>query len=54
MSLVSAPLVRRSVRWGGMLIALGFVQFAIANAIVQSRYSGYSLLTNYVSDLGNT
>jgi len=46
--------VGRSVRWGGLLIAVGAVQFAVANAIVQSRYGGYSLLTNYISDLGNT
>ena len=46
--------VARSVRWGGLLIAVGAVQFAVANAWVQSQYAGYSLLTNYISDLGNT
>ncbi|HYB79311.1 MAG TPA: DUF998 domain-containing protein [Thermoplasmata archaeon] len=46
--------VGRSVRWGGLLIVVGAVQFAVANAVVQSRYAGYSLLTNYISDLGNT
>jgi len=46
--------VGRSVRWGGALIALGMVQFAAAMAYVQSQYAGYSLLTNYISDLGNT
>jgi hypothetical membrane protein len=46
--------VGRSVRWGGILIAVGVVQFAAAMAWVQSQYSGYSLLTNYISDLGNT
>lgn len=46
--------VGRSVRWGGFLIAVGAVQFAVANAVVQTRYAGYSLLTNYISDLGNT
>jgi len=46
--------VGRSVRWGGALIALGVVQFAAAMAWVQSQYGGYSLLTNYISDLGNT
>lgn len=54
--MVSIPLshVGRSVRWGGVLIAVGVVQFAVAMAVVQARYSGYSLLTNYISDLGNT
>jgi len=46
--------VGRSVRWGGALIALGVVQFAVAMAWVQSQYSGYSLVANYISDLGNT
>jgi len=46
--------VGRPVRWGGVLIALGVTQFAVAMAWVQSRYAGYSLLTNYISDLGNT
>jgi len=46
--------VGRSVRWGGVLVALAVVQFAAAMAWVQSRYAGYSLLTNYISDLGNT
>ena len=46
--------VGHSVRWGGVLIAVGAVQFAAAMAWVQSQYGGYSLLTNYISDLGNT
>jgi len=46
--------VGRTVRWGGAAIAIGVVQFAFAMAWVQSRYAGYSLLTNYISDLGNT
>jgi len=46
--------VGRSVRWGGVLIAVGVVQFAAAMAWVQSQYAGYSLLANYISDLGNT
>ena len=46
--------VGRSVLWGGLLIAVGAVQFVVANAWVQTRYAGYSLLTNYISDLGNT
>jgi hypothetical membrane protein len=46
--------VGRSVHWGGVLIAVGVIQFVFAMAWVQTRYSGYSLLTNYISDLGNT
>lgn len=46
--------VGRSVRLGGVLIAIGVLQFVVAMAWVQSRYGGYSLLTNYISDLGNT
>ena len=46
--------VDRSVRWGAVLIGVGVVQFVVAMAVVQTRYAGYSLLTNYVSDLGNT
>jgi len=46
--------VGRSVRWGGTLIAVGVVQFVVAMGVVQTRYGGYSLLTNYISDLGNT
>ena len=46
--------VGRSVRWGGFLIAVGILQFAAAMAWVQSQYAGYSLMTNYISDLGNT
>lgn len=47
-------LVGRSVRWGGVLIAIGVVQFVLAMGWVQTRYTGYSVLTNYISDLGNT
>jgi len=54
MGISTSALVGRSVRWGGALIALGVVQFVAAMAWVQSRYGGYSLLTNYISDLGNT
>lgn len=51
----NAPaLTGRSARWGGVLIAVGSVQFVVAMAWVQSRYGGYSVLTNYISDLGNT
>jgi hypothetical membrane protein len=41
-------------RLGAALIGIGVVQFAVAMAVVQSAYSGYSLLQNYISDLGNT
>jgi len=54
MGSASPALFGRSVRWGGVLIAVGVVQFAAAMAVVQTRYAGYSLLTNYISDLGNT
>jgi len=54
MGISTSALVGRSVRWGGALIALGVVQFVAAMAWVQIRYGGYSLLTNYISDLGNT
>ena len=54
MSAPGAPHVDRSVRAGAALIGLGTVQFVAAMAVVQTRYAGYSLLTNYVSDLGNT
>ena len=54
MVIIQPAHVSRSVRWGGLLIAVGAIQFAVANAWVQSRYAGYSMLTNYISDLGNT
>jgi hypothetical membrane protein len=43
-----------SVQTGAALIAIGVVQFAAAMAAVQAAYPGYSDLTNYISDLGNT
>jgi hypothetical membrane protein len=43
-----------TVRAGAALIGVGVVQFAIAMAVVQAKYPGYSDLTNYISDLGNT
>jgi hypothetical membrane protein len=41
-------------RLGAGLIGFGVVQFVVAMAWVQSAYPGYSLLQNYISDLGNT
>ncbi len=48
------PFVPGSVRVGAWMIGLGAVQFIVAMAVVQLRYAHYSLLTNYISDLGNT
>ena len=54
MSVPGPTHVDRAVRWGAGLIGIGTVQFVVAMAVVETRYAGYSLLTNYVSDLGNT
>jgi len=43
-----------AIRAGAALIGVGVVQFAVAMAVVQSAYPGYSDLQNYISDLGNT
>ncbi len=48
------PFVDGSVRVGAALIGVGTVQFVVAMAVAQSGYPHYSLLTNYISDLGNT
>ena len=48
------PFVDGSVRVGAILIGVGTVQFVVAMAIAQSGYAHYSLLSNYISDLGNT
>jgi len=48
------PFGSRSVRGGAVLLGAGVVQFVVANAVVETQYPGYSLLTNYISDLGNT
>jgi hypothetical membrane protein len=48
------PFVPRSVRVGGALIGVGALQFVAAMIVVQLRWPGYSDLTNYISDLGNT
>jgi hypothetical membrane protein len=44
----------RKVTTGATLIALGVVQFTVANVVVQLGYPGYSDTQNYISDLGNT
>jgi hypothetical membrane protein len=44
----------RAERAGAVLIGVGTLQFVVAMGVVQSRYGGYSLLANYISDLGNT
>ena len=49
---MAAPLVRRSVRTGGLLFLVASLQFILAMAIVQQKYAGYSLTQNYISDLG--
>jgi hypothetical membrane protein len=48
----SSPLVPRTVRSGAALLIFGAVQFIVAMIVVQSRYPGYSLSQNYISDLG--
>jgi hypothetical membrane protein len=48
------PFVAGSVRAGAWMIGVGVIQFVVAMGVVQLRYPGYSLLTNYISDLGNT
>jgi hypothetical membrane protein len=48
------PFVSRSVRTGGALIAVGALQFVAVMIVIELRWPGYSLLTNYISDLGNT
>jgi hypothetical protein len=45
------PLVHRSARTGGILIALGAVQFAIVTALTESRYPGYSWTSTHLSAL---
>jgi hypothetical membrane protein len=46
------PMVHRSVRTGAALFIFGASQFIVGMIVVQSRYSGYSLKDNYISDLG--
>lgn len=47
-----AILVPRSARAGGALLIFGALQFIVGMIVVQSRYAGYSLSQNYISDLG--
>ncbi len=44
----------RASRAGASLIAVGTLQFVGAMVAVQLAYPGYSDLSNYISDLGNT
>ena len=44
----------RAERLAAILIAVGTIQFIVAMGVVQVAYPGYSLLNNYISDLGNT
>ena len=46
------PMVHRSVRTGALILIFGAVQFIAAMIVVQTRYAGYSLSQNYISDLG--
>ncbi|MCI4346156.1 MAG: DUF998 domain-containing protein [Thermoplasmata archaeon] len=48
------PLVRRSARLGGALLALAPLQFVVAMVVVQLAYPGYSDRQNAVSDLGGS
>jgi hypothetical membrane protein len=54
MSPESLQPAHRGTRWGAGLIGVGALQFIAAMIVVQVRYPGYSDLTNYISDLGNT
>ncbi|MCI4331487.1 MAG: DUF998 domain-containing protein [Thermoplasmata archaeon] len=47
------PMVRRSAKAGGVLLAVGSVQFVLGMAIAQLLWKGsFSLSQNYISDLG--
>jgi hypothetical membrane protein len=47
------PLVHRSVRHGAILLVVGTVQFLVGMAVTQVGWTThYSLLQNYISDLG--
>lgn len=47
------PLIRRSARYGGALLAVAPVQFLAAMVLAQLAYPGYSDWSNAVSDLGS-
>lgn len=47
------PLIRRSARYGGALLALAPLQFVAAMVVAQLGYPGYSDWTNAVSELGS-
>lgn len=53
MALGHAPL-HRSARTGALLLIVGVLEFVAVNIVTELYYSGYSLSTNYISDLGNT
>lgn len=53
MSGALGPLAPRTARWGGGVFVLGSLQFIAVMVYVQSRYPGYSDVTNYISDFGN-
>jgi hypothetical membrane protein len=46
--------VPRTVPAGAAMVLVGVLQFTVVMGVVQSAYPGYSDLTNYISDLGNT
>jgi hypothetical membrane protein len=46
--------ISRPALVGAVLLCIGVAQFVVAMGVVQSHYPGYSLVTNYISDLGNT
>jgi hypothetical membrane protein len=47
------PMVRRSAKVGGLLLAVGSLQFVVGMAVSQLLWSGsYSLTQNSISDLG--
>ncbi len=53
----AGPRVPRAVRHGGVLWLVGSLQFVLAMVVVQLAWTGhpgYSLVNNYISDLGNT
>ena len=54
MATPTAGRTNRTERLGATLVGIGTIQFIVAMGVVQAGYPGYSLLTNYISDLGNT